>query len=162
MPGPTAHSKSISPATASAAVTRRWPHGSCMAWCRTGCCWTLIWRRWSPRRLQSCSRSCSIFCASARIRSCFWTRSPSPPPSMRPSNRRRPMPTSAPPGWSTARCARSRGRRTRSPRRRTSRQNIPIPSRSSTACARPWTKKRSRPSLPLTTTSRRPPCSVTP
>ena len=41
-------------------------------------------------------------------------------------------------------------------------KNIPIPSRSSTACARPWTKKRSRPSLPLTTTSRRPPCSVTP
>ena len=36
---------------------------------------------------------------------------------------------------------RSRGRRTRSPRRRTSRQNIPTPSRSSTACARPWTKE---------------------
>ncbi len=62
----------------------------------------------SPRRLQSCSRSCSIFCASARIRSCFWTRSPFPPPSMRPSSRRRPTPTSAPPGWSTARCALAR------------------------------------------------------
>ena len=75
------------------------PRGFYTAWCRTACCWTFISRRPYPRRLQNCSRSCLIFCASAHIRFYFWTRSPSPPQSMKRSNRRRPMRTNALPVW---------------------------------------------------------------